>query len=182
MRPKLRRPRAKNVSLFPMPSALPPTTPRLFVTVRSLSWATAHSVSPSKIMSSSKFGPSATSAPTADMQVAADSGRTCTPRYTARSLRHLSPGLHECSYAGDVAAHDERLHSVGPLVGVNDFHVCEVARDVVLKQDPVASHYVACLGADLLGLPRVVHLREGGHRARHLALFLELGEPKADDL
>src|SRR5215210_372766 len=94
----------------------------------------------------------------------------------------LSPGLHERRDAGDVATYDERLDGVGPLVGVDDLHVREVSRDVVLQQDAVAPHYVARLSADLLGLTGVVHLRKGGHWAGHLPLLLELGEAEAKQL
>ncbi len=76
--------------------------------------------------------------------------------------------------AGDVAADDQRLHRLGPLVRVDRLDVGHVPNHVVLQQDSVAAEHVTRLGADLTGLARVVELREPGDRVAELAA---LGQP-----
>src|ERR671915_2264627 len=66
--------------------------------------------------------------------------------------------LYERAYARHVTTHDQRLDRVWAFVRIDDLHVGEVARYVVLQQDSVAAHDVPGVGADLLGLARVVHL------------------------
>src|SRR3954466_11424037 len=70
--------------------------------------------------------------------------------------------LGERRVARDVTAHDQRLHRLGALVGVDGLDVGHVADDVVLEQDPVAAEQIARLGDDLPRLARVVELRQAG--------------------
>ena len=54
--------------------------------------------------------------------------------------------LGERADAGDVAPHDQGLHRLGSLVGVDHLDVAHVADHVVLEQDAVASEQVTRLG------------------------------------
>src|SRR3954464_15451889 len=47
--------------------------------------------------------------------------------------------LDEGAQARDCFAHDQVLHLVGALVGVERLSICEEASDAVLKRDPVAA-------------------------------------------
>jgi signal peptidase I len=67
-------------------------------------------------------------------------------------------GSDERGDSGEVAAEDERLDGVGPLVGGDDLHVGEMAGHVMAEQQPVAAEDVPGLRADELGLADVVQL------------------------
>ena len=63
-------------------------------------------------------------------------------------LAHLAPSLPlERGDPSDLAAHDQGLDEIGALVGVDDFHVREMAGDVVLEQQAVAAEQVAGIAA-----------------------------------
>jgi hypothetical protein len=51
--------------------------------------------------------------------------------------------------AGDVAADDERLDTVGSLVSADDLHVGQMAGHVVFEQEAVAAENVASMVASL---------------------------------
>src|SRR3954447_19170904 len=74
---------------------------------------------------------------------------------------------------GDVAAHDEGLHRLRALEGVDGLDVGHVPHDVVLLQYPVAAEQVARVGEDLPRLTGVVHLRQARDGGAELALVGE---------
>src|SRR5215203_5740812 len=90
---------------------------------------------------------------------------------SGRKLTCRQAFLREGVQTGDLAPHYERLHGVCALVGVDGLDVGGVPRDVVLEEDAVAAEDVAGVGADLPRLFGVVHLRQGGHAAGHLAFL-----------
>src|SRR5262245_35118222 len=55
----------------------------------------------------------------------------------------LGGASDERAEAGDRLADDQGLHLVGAFVGVDRFGVREVARHVVVDEDPVAAHHLA---------------------------------------
>src|SRR3954451_1041441 len=90
--------------------------------------------------------------------------------------------LGERRVARDVTAHDQRLHRLGALVGVDGLDVGHVADDVVLEQDPVAAEQIARLGDDLPRLARVVELGEARDRRRGVARLGEAPDLHAVEL
>ena len=73
------------------------------------------------------------------------------PTYT-RWARALLVGRE----ARNLLAHNERLHGIGPFVGVHGLDVSEVARDVVFQQDAHPAEHVAGIGGNAASSAGVV--------------------------
>jgi hypothetical protein len=84
----------------------------------------------------------------------------------------------EGAQAGDVAPDEQGLDRLGPLVGVDGFHVGHVLDDVVLEQNPVSAQQVAGLGEHLAGLDGVVELAQRRDCVGQLVAFLELQQTR----
>ena len=55
-------------------------------------------------------------------------------------------GLDEGGLAGDRAADDEGVHLAGALIAVDGLGICEIADDVVVEDDAIASEKFAAPG------------------------------------
>src|SRR5580693_7658830 len=92
------------------------------------------------------------------------------------------PVLRERADAGDGAAHDERLHGLGALEGVNGLQVHHVPHDLVVEQDTVAAEHVTRVGGYRAGLAGVVHLGQPGHGGGQPACLGQTADLQAVEL
>src|SRR6516164_5142204 len=79
----------------------------------------------------------------------------------------------ERALPGDVPADDERLDLSGSFVGDQGLHIAQMAHDVEVERDAVATKDVAGNPTYIAALDRAVVLGQRGHRLFDLALVDE---------
>src|SRR5579884_633440 len=82
----------------------------------------------------------------------------------------------------NIPANDQRLDCIRSLVGKDGLDIGVVTRDMIVQQNAIAAQHLAGLRDNFARQPCIVHLRQRGHRIRHLALLLQLAEAQAQQL